>query len=160
MKNILLVKGKSRYGRGENYIDEIAVSIRKFGYNTCVLDGYSLAQPIHYNYILEKYQFDVVLDVNGTCFDYGIVNNLPSTAVYGVYICDPPKTLDKRIKQADGGTVIFVCDNRFHQYMEQLYPMVKHSVFVPLSGSFYPECPPYEDRTIDVIFTGSYKLPE
>ncbi len=43
MKDILLVKGRSKYGRVESYIDEIAASIRKIGYNTCVLDGWSLA---------------------------------------------------------------------------------------------------------------------
>jgi len=160
MKDILLVKGRSKYGRIESYIDEIAASIRKIGYNTCVLDGWSLAQPMHYNHILAQHQFDLVLDVNGTCFDYGILKNLPPTTIYGVYICDPPKALDERIKQADGRTVIFACDNRFHQYMEQLYPMVEHSAFVPLSGSFYPECPTYKDRGIDVIFTGSYRLPD
>ncbi len=159
MKNVLLLKSSSRYGRVDSYIDELALGIRKLGCNTCVLDGWSLAQPMHYNYILSKYKFDVVLDVNGTLFDYGVLSNLPPETVYGIYISDPPKTVFERIKQADGRTIIFACDNRFHQYMERLYPMVKHSAFVPLSGSFYPERLPYEDRKIDVIFTGSYLLP-
>ena len=38
MKNVLLLKGQSRYGAMRNYIDEIEVGFRLAGYNTIILD--------------------------------------------------------------------------------------------------------------------------
>ncbi len=158
MKNVLLLKGVTAYDAGANYIDEWAAALRKLGCNTCVLDGWSLAMPAWYNYIISKYNFDVMLDCNGNLMSYGVPENLPPHIIYGTYLHDHPCGLE-RLKSADERTIVFSCDNRFCDYMERYSPMVKHMEFVPLSGSYYPKCIPYEERTIDIIFTGGYRDP-
>lgn len=161
-KNILLVKTVSRYGSNNRYVDEWASALRKLGCNTCVLDGWSLAQPALYNYILSTYKFDVVFDLNGVLCSWGITKNLPTESIYGIYMCDPPTSIDLQDKlvQADDRTIVFCCDRNFCDYTDRYFPMVKHTAFVPLSGSVYPDCVPYEERTIDVLFTGTYTNPE
>lgn len=159
MKNILLVKGKSNYDRCGVYLDGMASAMRKLGCNTCVLDGYSLASPMVYNQVLSSIKFDMVFDINGTLFDYGITKRMPPEVVYGIYLCDPPYQHSKRLKQADDRTIIFACDNKLCDYMMKFYLMVKHGQFVPLSGEAYPIQVPYEERTLDIIFTGTYNDP-
>ena len=160
MKNILLVKTLSQYGSVDNYIDKIAAGIRKAGCNTCVLDVWSLASPMHFNHVLSTCQFDVVLDVNGMLYKYGLPEELPQGTIYGTYLCDPPKPLSRQLKTADDRTVVFSCDNDFRSYIERFYPNVKHVDFIPLSGEAYPGYIPFENRDLDIIFTGTYEEPE
>lgn len=161
-KNILLVKAVSRYGSNNKYVDEWASAMRKSGCNTCVLDGWSLAQPALYNYVLSAYKFDAVFDLNGILCSWGITKNLPASSIYGIYVCDPPTSinLQDKLVQADDRTVIFCCDRNFRDYTDRYFPMIKHIAFVPLSGSVYPEYVPYNERTMDIIFTGTYTDPE
>lgn len=133
--------------------------MRQLGCNTCVLDGWSLAMPAWYQYILSTYKFDLVLDCNGNLMQYGAPGNLPPEIIYGTYCHDHPGALE-RLKYVDERTIVFSLDKRFCGYIDQYLPMIKHREFIPLSGSFYPECIPYEERRIDIIFTGSYRDPE
>ena len=160
-KNILLVKTVSRYGSNNKYVDEWAAAMRKLGCNTCVLDGWSLAQPALYSHVLSKYSFDAVFDLNGILCSWGITKNLPAGSIYGIYVCDPPQASDLQDKlvQADDRTVVFCCDRNFRDYTDRYFPMVKHTAFVPLSGSCYPVNVPYNERTLDIIFTGTYTDP-
>ncbi len=159
MKNVLLLKGVTPYDAGATYIEEWASVLRKLGCNTCVLDGWSLAMPGWYSYILSKYKFDLVLDCNGNLMQYGAPDNLPPEVIYATYCHDHPGALE-RLKYVDERTIVFSLDNRFCSYMDKYLPMIKHREFIPLSGSFYPECVPYGERTTDIIFTGSYRDPE
>lgn len=159
MKNILLVKGDSQYGAMRNYIDEMASALRKLGCNTCVLDGLSAGFPVRYRQLVSIYAFDAAVDCNGVLLD-GYMEDLPPDTIHVIYTCDHPRKLNQRLGRADGRTVVFSCDNRFCAYMERFYPAVRHKGFVPLSGSFYPKRVPYPDRSIDVLFTGSYEDPQ
>lgn len=159
-KNILLIKTVSRYGSSERYIEEWASAIRKMGCNTCIIDGWSLAQPKLYAHVISKYKFDAVLDLNGVCCSWGITKNLSLQTIYGIYLCDPPFGIRDSLNQADDRTVVFTCDKNFCDYIEQFFPLVKHTEFIPLSGSSYSEQIPYEERELDIIFTGTYQNPE
>lgn len=159
-KNILLIKTVSRYASSERYIEEWASAMRKLGCNTCIIDGWSLVQPMLYNHVLAKYKFDLVLDLNGVCCDWRITKNLSPESIYGIYLCDPPVGVSIHLTQADERTIMFGCDRNFCNYVDKFFPMVKHTEFIPLSGSAYPENIPYEERTLDLIFTGTWQNPE
>lgn len=161
-KNILLLKtGISRYNCSDKYIEEWAAAIRKLGCNTCVLDGWSLAHPMLYNHVLATKHFDAVFDLNGMFTLQGIHQKLSSESIYSIYLCDPPFCVDAQDKlgQFDERTVVFACDRNFCDYVKRYFPMVKHTNFIPLSGNFYPVNVPYEERSIDILFTGSYESP-
>lgn len=161
-KNILLVKTVSRYGSADKYVEAWASALRKLGCNTCVLDGWSLAQPMHYNHILVTKRFDAVFDLNGVLCAWGITKNLPKEIPYAVYICDPPTSgdLQDKLEMADERTIVFACDRNFCDYMDRYFLNIKHTRFVPLSGECYSVYTPYEKRSIDIIFTGTYDDPE
>lgn len=161
-KNVLLVKTISRYASTDKYIEEWASAIRKLGCNTCVLDAWSLAQPALYHHVLSKQNFDVVFDVNGSLCTWGITKNLSPETIYAIYMCDPPTAADlqDKLEQADERTIVFGCDRKFCDYVDRYISAVRHTKFIPLSGSFYPMYVPYEERTIDIVFTGTYQDPE
>ncbi len=118
MKNVLLLKGVTPYDAGATYIEEWASVLRKLGCNTCVLDGWSLAMPGWYSYILSKYKFDLVLDCNGNLMQYGAPDNLPPEVIYATYCHDHPGALE-RLKYVDERTIVFSLDNRFCSYMDK-----------------------------------------
>lgn len=159
-RNILLVKSITPYDSSGRYIDEMASGMRKCGCNTYVLDAWSLASPESYKQIISNCKFDAVIDIVGMLCDYGATEKLPAGTIYGMYLCDPPKAFDKNLKKADDRTVVFCCDNDFRNYIDRFYQNIKHTEFIPLSGSAYPKSIPYEDRTIDILFTGTYEEPE
>jgi hypothetical protein len=51
--------------------------------------------------------------------------------------------------------------DRFHgDYMKRFFPEVAAELFLPLGGTeFYDQLIPYENRTMDIIFTGNYTPP-
>lgn len=157
MKNILLVKGKSVYNSCDRYIDEWAAAIRKLGCNTCVLDGWSFAHPKFYNHIISSYHFDAMIDLNGGLILWNATKTFPKETIYGFYLCDPPVCMKERLMQADERTIVFACDRNFCSYMDKYYAPVKHTKFIPLSGEAYPDHTPYKDRSMDVVFTGTYE---
>ncbi len=159
-RNVLLVKSITPYNSSGRYIDEMAAAMRKCGCNTYVLDAWSLAAPESYRQIISKCKFDAVFDIVGMLCDYGATEKLPEETIYGIYLCDPPKAFDKNLKKADDRTIIFCCDNDFRKYIDRFYPNIKHTEFIPLSGSTYSGSIPYENRTIDILFTGTYEAPE
>ena len=159
-KNILLIKTVSRYGSLNRYIEEWALAMRKYGCNTCVLDAWSLAEPTLFNHVISTYKFDAIIDINGVLISWGLPQNLPPEVIYGTYLCDPPSSFKSLYAQSDERTIIFACDKNFCDYISHFFPTVKHTAFVPLSGSLYPEYVPYEDRKIDIIFTGTYTHPD
>lgn len=159
-KNILLVTSISRYASSDKYIEEWASALRKLGCNTCILDGWSLAQPALYNHVISTYRFDAVMDINGILTSWGITRTLPPETIYGIYVCDPPVSIRANLEQADDRTVVFGCDKKFCNYMARYFPMIKHVEFVPLSGNACSLEIPYEEREIDIIFTGTYENPD
>lgn len=54
-----------------------------------------------------------------------------------------------------------ICIDRFHiNYMKRFFPKVKTEAFLPLGGTqVYEMLIPYEDRPMDIVFTGNYTPP-
>lgn len=159
MKNILLIKGVSRYNSDGRYVQEWAAAMRNFGCNTCVLDGYSLAQPKLFDHLIHTCHFDAVFDMNGACYQW-VYNHMPKDVIYAMYLCDPPTSVREKLLLADERTIVFSLDNDHCEFARRYYPGVRHAYFIPLSGSAYPARVPYEERSIEILFTGTYQDPE
>lgn len=60
----------------------------------------------------------------------------------------------------DDHTFAFVCDKKHKTYIDRYMKNIKHSAFVPLAGSYVWNQVKYENRTRDIVFTGSYGDPQ
>lgn len=157
MENILLIKGQSQYDAMRIYIDEVARAFRKLGYNTLVID--SMEEGCNEDILAARqmvFKFVFTFNAIGICEDF---DWLSSKVINCTYLCDHPATHNDRIRHADANDIVIACDDRFRLYMDNHFPNIKKTAFVPLSGSYVEEEIPYEDRTMDVVFTGTYVNP-
>lgn len=156
-KNILLIKGQSKYDAMKIYIDELAKGFRKYGYNTLVLDGEWKGMVEKFYKAQDEYKFAFIMTCNGVLFDSPLkIDGIP----WLTYLCDHPSDHYSRIMNAKSNDIIFTCDQFHKKYIEKYYKNIKNVYFVPLSGSYVKEQKEWNKRSIDLIFTGSYSNPK
>lgn len=155
MKNILFIKGDSQYGALRLYIDEFSHNFSKLGFHVLVLDGLRKSFSNDLALALDRYHFDILFTCNGQ-----FIEDYHSIADYFcTYICDHPAAHYMRYEAADSHCIFIQCDFLHQDYARRYYPQIGYIGCVPLSGSFYPEYIPFEERTYPIVFTGSYTDP-
>ena len=158
MRNLLFVKGRSQYGAMRHYIDEMEEACRQSGYNTLIIDA--LESKYRLEQAIEEYQFDAIITCNAIIVDEWQTILKKKIPLYITYLCDHPAFHAERLQSLDENAVVFVCDKRHKAYIDKYMKNIKHSAFVPLSGSYVDNHVKYENRIRDVVFTGSYQNPE
>lgn len=160
MKNLLFLKGQSQYDAMRNYIDEMESACRQLGYNVLTLDAVESKYDYLLKKVIEEYRFDAVVTCNAIFINQWQTILKKRIPLYITYLCDHPSCHALRLQYADENTFVFVCDKRHKAYIERYMKNIKHSAFVPLSGSYVREQINYENRIRDIVFTGSYQNPE
>lgn len=162
MVTVLLIKGQSQYDAMRYYIDEVQIGFRLAGCNTIVLDAMEKSYPFQCEEIINSgMRIDFIFDYNA--INMGVKDELVAklrNAYYVTYLCDHPVAHDGRLKNIDERAIVFVCDALYEEYIHQYYPNIKYVKYIPLSGSYSAKLIPFQNRSIDVIFTGSYMKPE
>lgn len=157
MKNVLFIKGQSRYGSMRNYIDEIEIGFRLAGYNTMLLDSLEQSAQFQLNGWKEFARIDFVFTCNA--MNTEIISILPD-ARYITYLCDHPAFHRQRLMSLNESAVVFTCDIFYAEYVKEFYPNIKNVAFIPLSGSYFKKYIPYQERKYEVVFTGTYQSPQ
>ncbi len=158
MAHILLMKGQSQYDAMRYYIDEVEIGFRLAGFHTIVLDTMEESYLFQFEEIVNSGMgIDFIFDYNAINMDIKdrVVSKLKN-ACYITYLCDHPAAHDRRLKKIDARAVVFVCDALHEEYIRRYYPNIKYVKYIPLSGSYSTKQVPFKERSIDVIFTGSY----
>ena len=158
MKKIMLIKGISQYDAMRIYIDEYARSLEAEDINTVIID----AKEDNFTDELICYassgEIEWVFTCNGITLEDEFYNNIYNQ--YHIKKCtflyDHPIYHSQRLSCADKNTVVFCCDRKHVKFIEQYYNNIGLVKFLPLSGSYKENCLPYEERNIDVLFTGTY----
>lgn len=60
----------------------------------------------------------------------------------------------------DENSIVFTCDRRYEAYVRHYFPNIKYVKYIPLSGQASKRCIPYQNRSKNIVFTGSYGNPE
>lgn len=157
MKNVLLLKGQSRYGAMRNYIDEIEVGFRLAGYNTIILDILEKSVQFQLDELIKYIKIDAVFTCNAMNVEF--INIFPE-ARYITYLCDHPASHRSRLICLDEKAIVFTCDAFYAEYVKEFFPNIKCSVFIPLGGSYSKNFIPYHERDYGVVFTGTYQKPQ
>lgn len=159
-KNILLLTGSGIYGALGNYIDVFEREFIKLGYNTLVVDVEKPDYLRQYQWAIEHYPIYAVVDCQGVWNDIECESSPPEDAVKLHYFCDHPLYHFERLARTGADEVIVNIDREHVHYLRQYYPHFERSAFIPLAGSGADRLIPYGERQTDVLFTGSYWLPE
>ncbi len=159
MKNILLLKGNGIYGAIRNYIDELAKGFQRLGYNPIILDFKKPNPGERLEEIINTCPLYAVLIVNNAIDTVRKRVELPGTACVNYY-CDHPMYHAGELERLGEEWIILNLDRKHNAYLKKYFPKFKYTGFVPLSGTPSDRIRPYEERSIDVLFTGSYHAPE
>ncbi len=156
--NVLLLKGISQYNALRNYIDEIEIGFRMAGYNTCLLDGTEKSIQFQLEELSYGISFDIIFTCNAVAID--MLKNYFPKAYYVTYLTDHPASHRQRIDMLDENSIVFTCDRRYEAYVRHYFPNIKYVKYIPLSGQASKRCIPYQNRSKNIVFTGSYGNPE
>lgn len=158
MANVLLIKGQSRYDILRNFIDDVEEGFRACGYNTCVLDYQEQACRGQLKRIAKKTKIDIIFVFNAVLADRDLMDNFPE-AYFVTYMVDHPLYHGGRLSAINDKGIVFVCDRRHKAYIKKHYPNIKRVEFLPLASSSVEEYIPFEERKLDVVFSGTYVKP-
>lgn len=152
---ILFLKGMSQYGAMRNYIDQWNFYYQKMGCETFMFDAMSGYTTEHLIALIKQLQPDLILSCN---IIYGeiITSIMPEKCIYGSVLYDNPIIHGKRLAGMDNRCIVFSCDRFYAEFIRDNYKNIGKVDFLPLSGNMAKEPVPYEKRTIDLLFTGSY----
>lgn len=153
MRNVLLIKGESRYNAMRNYIDEVEKGFRLAGYDTYVIDATEKSHMFQVYELLDSVKIDITFTCNAM-----LMTRISD--VYITYLTDHPASHRERLEKLDERAVVFVCDRRHELYIRCYCPNIRYVKYIPLSGEVFGNYIPYRERSRDVVFTGSYTAPE
>lgn len=152
---ILLLKGISQYDAMRSYIDQWNYYLCKAGHETYIVDlvaGVSMEQLKQF---IETQRPQVILTCNGICADF-LAEDLPRETSYCTVFYDNPVFHIDRLEKLGKESIVFSCDKYYADFICEMFPEIRIVGFLPLSGIGSNESIVYEDRTIDLLFTGSY----
>lgn len=159
-KNILLLTGSGIYGVLGNYIDAFEKEFLKLGYNTLVIDVEKPDYMDQYRRAVEHCPIYAVVDCQGVWDEIECESDIPGDAVKLHYFCDHPLYHFERLARTGADEVIVNIDREHVRYLRQYYPQFVRTAFIPLAGCGADRLIPYGEREMDILFTGSYWLPE
>lgn len=155
MKKILLIKSRSQYGAMKKYVEEWNTILQKMGHKTYMLDTEELTGIEDIWAVMEQILPDIVLTCNAMSGNQ-IEAALPPQGRQITVLYDNPVYHHGRLCTLGARTTVFSCDGFYAQYIRENYPNIGTVGFLPLSGSALQNLMPYEERPIDLLFTGSY----
>ncbi len=159
-KNILLLTGSGIYGVLGTYIEAFERELLKLGYNTVAVDVEKPDYLEQYHWTVEHYPIYAVVDCQGVWDEIKCEVGSLKDAVKLHYFCDHPLYHFERLARTEADEVIVNIDRAHVRYLQKYYPQFARTAFIPLAGNGADRLVPYGEREIDVLFTGSYWLPE
>lgn len=162
MKKILLLKGQSGYNVLRVAIDHIALSIKEQGYDCFVLDLYdSKSEAELFNCIMnEEVEFiftfnAILLEVQNVCnllqkFDIPVITYLVDNPIYHL----------QRFYSTYNNLNVATFDRENAGLLRTYFPFLKQNKFIPFFGFSATSKQIYQDRSIDVLFVGTYVDPK
>lgn len=155
LKKILLIKSRSQYGAMKKYVEEWNAALLEMGHTTYMLDTEELTGIEDILAVMAQVQPDLVLTCNAMSGNQ-IEAALPPESRQITVLYDNPIYHHARLCTLGSKTTVFSCDGYYAQYIRETYPGIGATGFLPLSGSALTSLTPYEERPIDLLFTGSY----
>lgn len=163
MKKLLCIYGKSQYDSTRLFLDEMMAVIEEQGVSVDYLNCYDEEQFVRQRKEVEKNKYDAIFSINGLALEQDSSLGrllLHQPAVYCTMLMDHPMIHHERLKNAYPYILVLSPDHHHVNYLEQYYPNIWCEGFLAHGGNLAKTIVPYEDRSIDVSFMGSYVDPK
>lgn len=164
-KTIVLFKGQSQYDVLREFISILSSCFSRLGFDTVIID---LMEPVwqkHLETTLKRKKVYFFFSMNAVGVDLKMGDrslydtlNIP---FFGFLVDHPMYHLD-RLNQGVSNLIISCIDQTHLDFLNNYLNGNYTKVFIPHGGtqSNAPDVNTMEDRTIDVLFTGSYTNPD
>ena len=148
-----------------NYISaQYIKALQKLGHTVLNFDISKFNESIEQLFQWQNHGLDAAIVLNNSCFvmrpETGVsLWDLWHVPVFNIIVDHPMFYADTLDSAPDHGIV--ACADRYHvDYCNRFYPAVKKAIFLPTAGEClkpFTELKPFKERSIDVLFIGSYK---
>lgn len=152
---IILLKGLSQYDAMRNYIDHWEKYCRQVGHETVIFDVMSGDTTEKLKEMCQEWQPEVILSCNAIYAEI-IETFMPEKCLFCTVLYDNPVFHGERLAGLGERSIVLSCDRIYAEFIRDNYPGIGRVGFLPLSGSQAENRKPYAERTIDLLFTGSY----
>ncbi len=149
-----------------NYIaEQYAVAIEVLGHTVFRFDKSAFAESFEKMILFQQSGLDAAIVLNNSCFQMittagESIWDLWNVPCYNI-IVDHPMYFSDTLDHAPRNGIV-VCSDRYHtDYIRRFYPTVARTFFLPTAGKClkpYDALKPFAERSIDVLFIGSYKF--
>ncbi len=149
-----------------NYIaEQYAASIETLGHTVLRFDKSSFAESFEQLIVFQQGGLDAAIVLNNSCFQMITTSgqsiwDLWNVPCYNI-IVDHPMYFSDTLDHAPHNGIV-VCSDRYHtNYIQRFYPSVARTLFLPTAGcclKSFDALKPFTERSIDVLFIGSYKF--
>ena len=139
-------------------------ALLSLGHTVMLFDKRRFEESMNALFSFQKNGLDAAIVFNNSCFQMRLQSgeslwDMWRIPCYNVLVDHPMYYFDTLDYAPANGIV--VCADRYHtDYTSRFYPSVNKSVFLPTAGEClksYEELKPFAERSIDVLFIGSYK---
>lgn len=148
-----------------NYIGEqYALALESLGHTVFRFNKSDFAESYKKLIAFQQGGLDAAIVLNNNCFQMFLQSgkslwDLWDIPCYNI-IVDHPMYFHDTLDHAPANGIV-VCSDRYHQaYIRRFYPTVRRTLFLPTAGEClkeFEELKPFAERSIDVLFIGSYK---
>lgn len=169
------IEASDRYviftGSGIPILDYIAgqytQALETLGHTVLLFDKQDFEASMDKLFTFQKEGLDGAIVFNNACFQMRLQSgeslwDVWKVPCYNVLVDHPMYYFDTLDHAPVYGVV--ACADKYHtDYIRRFYPTVQQTLFLPTAGEClkpYEELKPFRERTIDVLFIGSYKYHE
>lgn len=159
-KKILIYQVESPYGALRSFMNELIEAFLLLQIDVTIIDCGGKDTIEQLTAILAE-KFDAVLSFNCYIANIKLSNGMYLQdyikAPYYYFLVDHPMHHHKVLREKLNNFHALCVDNYFIEYIHMYYPHIKTVSMTPHGGITSGMPLPYQDREIDVLFTGSYK---
>jgi hypothetical protein len=148
---ITLLKGQSQYEVLNTFIDDVAVELAKFGHTTII----DLIKINTIEGIKKEIPDDTAAIFSFNGIGQLISQHLNKNIIYITSYIDHPMYLMDRIKMIVPRQISYFVDKAYVELVENLLPKIQPKL-LPQAGCYNKSEFSIKDKTIDVLFCGSY----
>lgn len=152
---LIFLKGVSQYDAMRQYIDQWESCFCEMGQDTMVFDVLQGGTTEKLKEILRTWKPDVVISCNAMYAEI-MEEIMPEESLFCTVLYDNPVFHGDRLKALGGRSVVLSCDRYYEAFIRDEYPNLRRVGFLPLSGSQARIRKPFRERSVDLLFTGSY----
>lgn len=139
-------------------------SLQELNHTVFIFDKLHFEESMEQLFAFQKKGLDMVIVFNNSCFQMRLKSGESLWDIWKVpcinVLVDHPMYYFDTLDNAPSYGIVACADKYHTDYIKRFYPTVKNAFFLPTAGECikpFHELKPFAERTIDVLFIGSYK---